>query len=130
MQEAAGGFEVWTRLNQIDIGTDGIITARDAGRLLILGQIVLSRFPNPEHPAGLSQEGNSYWRRTANSGTPRAFAPGSGGMGRTIANQLEMSNVDIAEEFTDMITTHRGFQASSRTITASDELMQDLLNFR
>ena len=131
LQQAAGGLDVWTRITQIDIGTDGIITARDAGRILVLGQVVVGRFPNPE---GLSQVGNSYWRPTANSGVesfnPRAFAPGSGGSGRTLAYRLEMSNVELAKEFTTMITTQRGFQANSRTITVSDEMLQELLNVR
>ena len=135
--EAAGGPEEWARLSQISIGTDGIISAYDPlddGSRIVLGQIAICKFVNNE---GLSQEGNSYWRPTRNTGdpdepdfNPRVYAPGIGGVGRTIANRLEMSNVELSKEFTDMIVTQRGFQANSRIITVSDEMIQELVNLK
>ena len=140
LRAAAGDPEVWARLTQISIGLDGVITAYDPGAdeeddpILILGQIVICKFVNPE---GLSQEGNSYWRQTRNTGdpdapenNPRAYAPGISGVGRTIANRLEMSNVELSKEFTDMIVTQRGFQANSRIITVSDEMLLELVNLK
>jgi len=121
-------FENYT---QIRIGVDGIITGYDTTNedepTTILGQIIMFKFINPD---GLSQEGNTYVRPTANSGDPIAYAPGMGGTGRTITNRLEMSNVELSREFTDMIVTQRGFQANSRIITVSDEMLQELVNLK
>ena len=121
-------FENYT---QIRIGVDGIITGFDTTNedepTTILGQIIIAKFINPD---GLSQEGNTYVRPTANSGMPIGYAPGIGGVGRTITNRLEMSNVELSKEFTDMIVTQRGFQANSRIITVSDEMLQELVNLK
>jgi len=122
-------FELYT---QIRIGLDGIITgynteADSEETITILGQIILFKFINPD---GLSQEGNTYVRPTANSGDPFAYSPGIGGTGRTITSRLEMSNVELSKEFTDMIVTQRGFQANSRIITVSDEMLQELVNLK
>lgn len=123
-------FEYYT---QIKIGIDGVITGystkpEDAENpIKYLGQVVLSKFINSD---GLSQEGGTYLLPTANSGEPVAFAPGLGGTGRTITSRLEMSNVELSREFTDMIVTQRGFQANSRIITVSDEMLQELVNLK
>ena len=132
-----GDIDQWARLTQIGIGLDGIITAYDPGvdpgddPIIILGQIAMCKFTNAE---GLSQEGNSYFIPTRNTGAegynPTVFAPGSNGLGRTVANRLEMSNVELSKEFTDMIVTQRGFQANSRIITVSDEMLQELVNLK
>ena len=111
-------------LQDISIGGDGTIVGRFSnGRTRVLGQIPLAFFQNPE---GLERVGGNLWVPTANSG---AF-DGVGLIGTMQGGALEMSNVDLANEFTEMITTQRGFQAASRTITVSDEMLQELVNLR
>jgi flagellar hook protein FlgE len=87
----------------------------------------LFKFPNND---GLTQVGNTYLFPTANSGFPAVVIPGTNGTGPTISSRLEMSNVELAREFTDMIITQRGFQANSRIITVSDEMLQELVNLK
>ncbi|MCL1843928.1 MAG: flagellar hook protein FlgE [Defluviitaleaceae bacterium] len=111
-------------LRDISVGGDGVIMGHFSnGRDRVLGQIPVAEFINP---AGLQRVGNSLWRATANSGP----FDGVGQDGSMIGGSLEMSNVDLANEFTEMITTQRGFQAASRTITVSDEMLQELVNLR
>jgi flagellar hook protein FlgE len=111
-------------LVDISVGADGSIMGRYSnGRDRVLGQIPLAFFSNP---AGLERVGNSFWRASANSGP----FDGVGLVGQMIGGALEGSNVDLANEFTEMITTQRGFQAASRTITVSDEMLQELVNLR
>jgi len=111
-------------LSEISIGGDGTITGRFTnGRLRTLGQIPIANFRNPP---GLQRVGNNLWVPTANSGP----FDGIGQIGTMQGGALEMSNVDLANEFTEMITTQRGFQAASRTITVSDEMLQELVNLR
>ena len=113
----------------LSVGPDGIITGTYSnGQSFALWQIALARFPNP---AGLESVGNNLFAATSNSG---AFV-GNGFQPAAIASTilggtLEMSNVDLAAEFTEMITTQRGFQANSRVITTSDEILQELVNLR
>lgn len=83
-----------------------------------------------DNPAGLMKVGNNMYSDTVNSGTPKTGGPGSGSFGALTPGALEMSNVDLAAEFTDMITTQRGFQANSRIITTSDEILQELVNLK
>jgi flagellar hook protein FlgE len=78
------------------------------------------------NPAGLQRMGSNMWAVTANSGT----FDGIGEIGDIRSGALEMSNVDLAQEFTEMIVTQRGFQASSRLISVSDEMIQELVNLR
>lgn len=92
-----------------------------------MGRIDLVTF---ENPAGLEEVGNSYFAATANSGEARSSAPGTGGTGALKGSALEMSNVDISSEFSDMIVTERGFQANSRIITVSDEILNELVNLK
>ena len=80
----------------------------------VIGQIALASFTNP---GGLEKAGENTYVVSNNSGTPNIGASGTAGKGKMIAGTLEMSNVDLAEQFTDMIVTERGFQANSRTIT-------------
>ena len=111
-------------LTDISIGADGIITARYSnGEMRPLGQIPLAKFINPP---GLERVGNNLWVPTANSGT----FDGVGTFGDLIPGSLEMSNVELSGEFTEMITTQRGFQANSRVITTSDEILQELVNLK
>lgn len=107
-----------------DIGGDGIITAYyDNGDRKLLGQVVVAEFDNP---AGLEKVGDNIYRATANSGD----FDGIGKVGIFQAGVLEMSNVDLSREFTEMITTQRGFQANSRIISTSDEMLQELVNIK
>ncbi len=92
-----------------------------------LGQIMLAKFDNP---MGLQKTGNNFFVDTRNSGEPQLGTGGSSGYGAVAASTLEMSNVDLSMEFTEMITTQRGFQANSRIITTSDEMLQELVNMK
>jgi flagellar hook protein FlgE len=92
-----------------------------------IGQIALASFTNP---GGLEKAGSNTYQSSNNSGTPNIGASGTAGKGKVIAGTLEMSNVDLAEQFTDMIVTERGFQANSRTITTSDQMLQELLQLK
>jgi flagellar hook protein FlgE len=83
----------------------------------VRGQILLQRFQNPQASAG-----------PLGGAAPQAEAPGSNGLGKIQARTLEMSNVDLTQEFANLITTQRGFQATARVITTSDELLQELVN--
>lgn len=93
----------------------------------ILGKIALAVFNNP---AGLQEIGNSLYAQSSNSGLPLIGEPGSGGRGTIIPGALEMSNVDLAEEFTKMIIAQRGFQANARLITTADQILNELVNIR
>jgi flagellar hook protein FlgE len=92
-----------------------------------LGQIALANFNNPP---GLEKVGDSMYRTTVNSGAVQLGVAGSGNRGVVQGGALEMSNVDLAQEFTNLVIAQRGFQANSRMITASDELLQDLVNLK
>lgn len=98
-----------------------------AGQPVKLAQIASVKFTNPD---GLSQDGQGYFVGTTNSGLPVATVPGSGGTGTFRAGALEMSNVDLSREFTEMIITQRGFQANTRMITVSDEMLSELISMK
>jgi flagellar hook protein FlgE len=93
----------------------------------VIGQIALALFTNP---GGLMKVGGNAYLPTVNSGEPIVGPADSGGRGKIASGYLEMSNVDLAQEFTSMIMAQRGFQANSRVITASDEVLQELVNLR
>lgn len=92
-----------------------------------IGQIAVASFPND---AGLQNIGNNFYAVTNNSGTVAVGEAGSIGHGSIIPNAVEMSNVDLSQEFTDMIVAQRGFQANSRVITVSDTLLQELIDLK
>jgi flagellar hook protein FlgE len=115
-------------LRSFSIANDGLITGVFSnGKTEALGQIALATFNNP---AGLQKVGNSSYQSTFNSGLPQIGVAGSGGRGTLSGGTLEMSNVDLAQEFTNLIVAQRGFEANSKVITASDELLQDLVNLK
>jgi flagellar hook protein FlgE len=115
-------------LRSFEFGSDGSVTGRFSnGETQVLGMVGLATFNNP---AGLSREGESLFAVSANSGEPIVGAPGTGDAGSVAPGSLEMSNVDLAQEFTNLIIAQRGFQANSRGITASDELLQELVNLK
>lgn len=97
------------------------------GERKALGQIMLAKFDNP---MGLQKLGSNFFVDTRNSGEAQLGGAGVGGFGAISPGNLEMSNVDISLEFTEMITTQRGFQANSRIITTSDEMLQELVNMK
>lgn len=118
----------YTDYSSVAISSNGIITGVDAaGVTQTLGQMALATFANP---AGLSQEGTLYMQSTGNSGQPIFAAPGSATTGTFVTGGLEMSNVDLSKQLTDMIVAQRGFQANSRVITTSDEVLQELVNLK
>lgn len=94
---------------------------------VLLGQIPLTTFSNP---AGLTKDGGNNYVKSNNSGEPSIGLAGEGGKGFVRQGFLEMSNVDLANEFTEMIVTSRAYQANSRSITTSDEMIQELLNLK
>jgi len=115
-------------LESFALGNDGTITGIFSNGLRKpIGQLAMATFSNP---SGLAKAGNSSYRAGDNSGNPLVGAAGSGGRGTLTAGALEMSNVDLSEEFTGLIVAQRGFQANSKVITASDELLQDLVNLK
>jgi flagellar hook protein FlgE len=93
----------------------------------LAGQIALAKFANP---SGLMREGHNLYQAGLNSGTPAIGAANEGGRGSMVSGYTEGSNVDMAQEFTNMILAERGFQASSRVITTSDEIIQELVNLK
>lgn len=124
----AGGNQSVSDLINIGIGADGMISGiHPQLGLIAIGRIDLATFENPQ---GLTQEGNTYFSVSANSGQPKVTQAGLNGSGGLQAGALEMSNVDLSREFADMITTQRGFQASSRLITVSDEILNELVNLK
>jgi flagellar hook protein FlgE len=97
------------------------------GRSQAIGQIALATFANPN---GLIKNGGSLYTATVNSGNAQVGVAGQGGRGTLSGGTLEMSNVDLAAEFTNLIVAERGFQANSRVITTSDQILQDLVNLK
>ncbi len=97
------------------------------GMQQLLGQVALAKFINP---SGLVRNGQNLFEMGLNSGEPSIGAAGTGGRGVIVSGHLEGSNVDMAQEFTNMILAQRGFQASSRVITTSDQMLQELVNIQ
>jgi flagellar hook protein FlgE len=128
------------RIRTFSIEKDGVIKAvLEDGSVSALGQIAVSSFKNP---AGLAKVGGNVYQNTSNSGAPvirtgkitgedakDAFDNGKG-YGDMLQGMLEMSNVDLSEQFTDMIVTTRAFQAAGKTITTGDEILQEILNLK
>jgi len=115
-------------LRGISVGEDGVVTASYSnGELTPLFQVALVDFPSYD---GLTKMGRNLYAESINSGQALPGVVGNGRLGSIAPSSLEMSNVDLAQEFTDMIVTQRGFQASSRTITTSDQMLQELLTLK
>jgi flagellar hook protein FlgE len=127
----AGGADTLINIpdgsTSVAIGQNGDVTYVDtAGVRQTAGFISLATFSNS---AGLERSGANRWVQSANSGAPTIGTP-SAQLGFTTAGAIEMSNVDLAQSFTNMITAQRGFQANSRVISTSDEMLQDLVNLK
>ncbi|GFI61584.1 flagellar hook protein FlgE [Clostridiales bacterium] len=121
-------------VEQIAIDDNGILSGKGAagedgteGTIYKFAQIALCNIPNPN---ALEKTGDSYYMIRNNTGTAEAFAPGMGTTGMLISNGLEMSKADLATEISNMIITERGFQANSKMITVSDEMLQELINMK
>lgn len=112
-------------LNNFSVGDNGVITGGFSNGLVrTIGQLALANFNNPE---GLVDAGNNEFRAGPNSGNPVETTPTEFGTGRTIGGALEQSNVDLSQQFIEMIQSSTGYSAASRVITKSDELLQQLL---
>lgn len=122
-----GAGNVSGSISGYEVGSDGTIVGRYTnGETKMLGKIVVATFQNA---AGLQKIGNNLFETTNNSGAFNGIGNDiTSGGGSFNAGVLEMSNVDLSSEFTEMITTQRGFQANSRIITSSDEMLQELVN--
>ncbi len=119
---AAGTLKSYT------LSKDGtLVGSFSNGASQAIARIVLATFSNP---GGLEKAGSSAYKATFNSGTASLGAPGSGSLGSLQAGALEMSNVDLSQEFTNLIVAQRGFQANARIITTSDEVLQELTNLK
>ena len=117
------------QMSGVAIAQDGKITATyDNGTSKLLGQIAVANFANP---SGLEKIGDNLYQSTPNSGAFDGIGEDiTAGSGSLSTGVLEMSNVDLSAEFTDMITTQRGFQANSRIITVSDSMLEELTNLK
>jgi flagellar hook protein FlgE len=116
----------------VAVGQDGSVTYTDEnaanatyGKTVTAGYLQLATFPNE---AGLTRDGGSLWSASQSSGAAIPNTPGIAGAGTTISGSLEMSNVDLATEFSNMITAERGYEANSKVITTADEMLQTVVN--
>jgi len=114
-------------LEGFSVGQNGDITIIADNRKVTISKMAVAMFANP---GGLEKAGNSLYRETSSSGRAENTEAYQNGAGTIIGGGLEMSNVDLATEFTDMIVTQRGFQANSRVITVSDTLLEELVNLK
>ncbi|MBI4714829.1 MAG: flagellar hook-basal body complex protein, partial [Nitrospirae bacterium] len=115
-------------LRSLGINQDGMISGLFTnGQTRTMGQVVLGIFNSPQ---GLTRMGRNLFAESFDSGQPITGSPNSAGRGRVLANSLELSNVDLAEEFIRMITAQRGFQANSRVITTTDTILEELVNLK
>jgi flagellar hook protein FlgE len=115
-------------LENFKIDSTGTITGVFSnGTTRTLAQVAIATFPNQ---GGLEKQGDNTYRQSNNSGLANIGPSGIAGKGKIVAGTLEMSNVDMADQFVDMIVTQRGFQANSRTIQTADQLLQELLTLK
>ncbi|GAA2125272.1 flagellar hook protein FlgE [Arthrobacter humicola] len=116
------------KLESYTLGNDGsLVGSFSNGIKQVLAKIALAKFTNP---GGLEKAGGSSYVATGNSGGVQLGAAGDPGMGTLTAGSLEMSNVDLSQEFTNLIVAQRGFQANARIITTSDEVLQELTQLK
>ena len=121
-------LQVPTGSTNLSVGQDGSVSYQPAGggARVTAGYLSLAKFANQ---AALERAGSNTWTAGPNAGAPQVGTPGQGGVyGITAAGAVEMSNVDLAGQFTNMITAQRGFQANSRVISTADQMLQDLVS--
>ncbi len=115
-------------LSNLNISEDGLITGIFTnGQTKPIAQIALAKFVAPQE---LIKLGRNLYAESYASGEPVVGKPSNSGFGRVLSNALELSNVDLAEEFITMISAQRGFQANSRIVTTTDDLLQELVNLK
>lgn len=115
-------------LQGVDVDVDGLITGSYSnGQVLPLYKLSLAKF---QSVTNLKKEGGNIYSETRQSGEATTSLPGTNGLGSIAPNSLEQSNVDIANEFVKMITTQRGFQANSKIITVTDDMLAELINLK
>jgi flagellar hook protein FlgE len=115
-------------LQSVSVSQDGVISGSyDNGQILKLYQLTLANFNDAQ---GLEREGGNLYSATLSSGPAYTSAPGEGGMGKINANSLEESNVDLANQFSEMIIAQTGYEANSKVITTTDEILQTLMNMK
>jgi flagellar hook protein FlgE len=115
-------------LRYVSVAEDGVLSGSYSnGVTLQLYQIVLYDFPSKQN---LRREGGNLFTETRESGNPSSGAAGTGTFGTTKGSSLEQSNVDISREFVNMITTQRGFQANSKSITTVDTMLETVINMK
>jgi flagellar hook protein FlgE len=115
-------------LRDLTVDQNGVISGTFTnGQVISLAQVALSTFNNVN---GLVQTGNNHWGQTLASGSPTIGLANQGGRGGVLGSNLELSNVDVAGEFTKLILSQRGYQANSRIVTTTDELLQETLNLK
>lgn len=125
---AVGEIAADATLQSFNIAPSGEINGIFSdGNTAVLGTVMMANFNNP---GGLNKAGSNTYGATANSGGPQIGTAGTGGRGDLVGATLEMSNVDLSEEFAEMIVAQRGFQANTRMITTSDEILQELVNLK
>jgi flagellar hook protein FlgE len=113
-------------LSSLTVNAKGILSATfDNGQSRPLYQLAIAQFHAPE---GLASEGNQTYHATVDSGPPAIATPGSQGTGTIVSGALEQSNVQIAQEFINLISAQRSFQANARVVSGSDQMLQDLVN--
>lgn len=122
-----GDLEIPEGATSISIGQNGEVSYVLDDALEVAGIIEITTFLNPN---GLNKVGGNLYQQSPNSGEPDPGDPLQEGRGAIVSGSLEMSNVDLAEEFTEMIVAQRGFQANTRIITTSDEILQELVNLK
>jgi flagellar hook protein FlgE len=121
------GFSVG-QIRTLLIDQEGLVSGIFTNGVNIeLARLAMATFNNE---GGLLRSGGNRLNETNSSGTPTIGAPNTGGRGATISSSLELSNVDITEEFTDLIISQRGYQSNSRVITTTDEVIQEALNLK
>ncbi len=124
---AQDGFGAGT-IRSLIVDQDGLVVGNFTnGQTIPLAQVALATFANQN---GLSKQGDNTWTETLSSGSGNVGLANEGGRGAVLGANLELGNVDVAEEFTKLIITQRGYQANGRVVTTSDELMQETLNLK
>ncbi|WKY48528.1 flagellar hook-basal body complex protein [Eubacteriaceae bacterium ES3] len=119
--------DLLNNLTGVSIDYTGAITGIINSEPVVLGYIALSNFGNPD---ALGQDGNGYYTSSNNSGDAQPTEAQKLGTGRIVSGGLEMSNVDLSKEFTEMITAQRGFQANTRIVSVSDGVLEELVNLK